>query len=70
MLTRQLAAELAGQGTIVVAMSPGWVATDMGGPSAPLEPAESVHGVLNVVGALTPAQSGSFLDHAGVVLPW
>ena len=70
MLTRQLAAELAGQGTIVVAMSPGWVATDMGGASAPLEPAESVHGMLNVLGALTPAQSGAFLDHAGAVLPW
>ena len=70
MLTRQLAAELAGQGVVVVAMSPGWVATDMGGRSAPLEPAESVHGILNVVDALTPAQSGMFLDHTGVTLPW
>ena len=70
MLTGQLAAELAGQGTIVVSMSPGWVATDMGGPSAPLEPPESVKGMLNVADALTPAQSGTFLDHAGAVLPW
>jgi NAD(P)-dependent dehydrogenase (short-subunit alcohol dehydrogenase family) len=70
MLTLRLAAELAGQGTIVVSMSPGWVATDMGGPSAPLEPPESVKGMLNVLDALTPAQSGSFLDHAGVVMPW
>jgi NAD(P)-dependent dehydrogenase (short-subunit alcohol dehydrogenase family) len=70
MLTGRLAAELAGQGTIVVSMSPGWVATDMGGSSAPLEPPESVQGMLNVVSALTPAQSGSFLDHAGAVLPW
>lgn len=70
MLTRHLAAELAGQGTIVVSMSPGWVATDMGGPQAALEPAESVHGILIVVGALTPAQSGTFLDHSGVTLPW
>ncbi|HZI36659.1 MAG TPA: SDR family NAD(P)-dependent oxidoreductase [Acidimicrobiia bacterium] len=70
MLTGRLAAELAGQGTIVVSMSPGWVATDMGGPSAPLEPPESVKGMLNVADALTPAQSGSFLDHAGAVLPW
>ena len=70
MLTRHLAVELGGQGTIVVALSPGWVATDMGGSSAPLEPAESVGGILNVVDALTPAQSGTFLDHTGVVLPW
>jgi NAD(P)-dependent dehydrogenase (short-subunit alcohol dehydrogenase family) len=70
MLTRHLAAELAGQGTIVVAMSPGWVATDMGGPSAPLTPPESVQGILNVVDALTPARSGTFLDHTGATLPW
>jgi NAD(P)-dependent dehydrogenase (short-subunit alcohol dehydrogenase family) len=70
MATRQLAAELARQGTIVVAMSPGWVATDMGGPGAPLEPPESVQGLLNVVNGLTPVQSGSFLDHTGVTVPW
>ena len=70
MLTRQLAAELRGQGVVVVAMSPGWVATDMGGTSAPLEPAEAVRGILNVVDALTPAQSGTFLDHTGATLPW
>ena len=34
------------------------------------EPAESVHGILNVVDALTPAQSGMFLDHTGATLPW
>jgi NAD(P)-dependent dehydrogenase (short-subunit alcohol dehydrogenase family) len=70
MLTRHLAAELAGQGTVVVSMSPGWVATDMGGASAPLEPPESVRGMLNVVDALTPARSGTFLDHTGATLPW
>ena len=70
MLTRQLAAELRADGVVVVAMSPGWVATDMGGRSAPLEPEESVRGVLNVVDGLTPAQSGTFLDHTGATLPW
>jgi NAD(P)-dependent dehydrogenase (short-subunit alcohol dehydrogenase family) len=70
MLTRHLAAELRHQGTIVVSMSPGWVSTDMGGPSAPLGPPESVQGILNVVAVLTPAQSGSFLDHTGATVPW
>src|SRR5438128_2280589 len=42
MLSRQLGAELRRQGTTVVSMSPGWVSTDMGGPSAPLSPPESV----------------------------
>jgi|SRR5579884_4223737 len=70
MLTRHLAAELRAQGTIVVALSPGWVATDMGGPGAALGPPESVQGMLNVVDALTPAQSGCFLDHTGATVPW
>jgi NAD(P)-dependent dehydrogenase (short-subunit alcohol dehydrogenase family) len=70
MATRHLAAELAGQGTIVVALSPGWVSTDMGGPAAPLGPAESVQGILNVLNGLTPAQSGLFLDHTGAPVPW
>jgi NAD(P)-dependent dehydrogenase (short-subunit alcohol dehydrogenase family) len=70
MLTRHLAAELRRQGTIVVSMSPGWVSTDMGGPGAPLGPPESVQGILNVVDALTPAQSGCFLDHTGATVPW
>lgn len=70
MLTRHLAAELRPQGTIVVAVSPGWVSTDMGGPAAPLGPPESVQGILNVIDALTPAQSGCFLDHTGATVPW
>ena len=34
-LTRTLAADLQGSGILVNAMCPGWVKTDMGGPSAP-----------------------------------
>jgi NAD(P)-dependent dehydrogenase (short-subunit alcohol dehydrogenase family) len=34
-LTRTLAADLQGSGVLVNAMCPGWVKTDMGGPSAP-----------------------------------
>ena len=70
MLTRHLAADLRSQGTTVIAISPGWVHTDMGGPGAPLEPPESVKGILSVVDGLTPADSGRFFDHTGGELPW
>jgi len=52
-------------GAILVAMSPGWVQTDMGGPSAPLTPAQSVSSMRRTIAALQPPASGTFLDHDG-----
>jgi NAD(P)-dependent dehydrogenase (short-subunit alcohol dehydrogenase family) len=70
MASRHLAAELRGQGTVVVAMSPGWVATDMGGASAPLQPAESIKAMLATIEGLTPAASGRFVNLNGDELPY
>ena len=46
----------------LVAMSPGWVKTDMGGPSAALTPERSVGSMRRAIAALKPRQSGAFLD--------
>ncbi|HRN59868.1 MAG TPA: SDR family oxidoreductase [Chiayiivirga sp.] len=70
MATALLAQALAGRGIVVVALSPGWVRTDMGGEGAELEPADSVADLLRVAQALTPADSGRFLDRGGAPLPW
>ena len=70
MLVKGLAATLATQGVIVVAVSPGWVRTDMGGASAPLAPETSVAGLRQVIGGLRPADSGKFLSHDGSPIPW
>jgi len=70
MMTRHLAHELEQQGTIAVSISPGWVRTDMGGPAAPLDPPESVKGILSLVDGLGPGDSGRFLDHSGEEIPW
>jgi NAD(P)-dependent dehydrogenase (short-subunit alcohol dehydrogenase family) len=70
MLVKGLAATLAGRGVIVVALSPGWVRTEMGGAGAPLAPETAVAGLRKVIDALTPAESGKFLSYDGSTIPW
>lgn len=50
---------------IMVAMSPGWVQTDMGGAGATLTVAQSVSSMREAIAALTPSQKGAFLDQDG-----
>ena len=70
MLVKGLAATLAARRITVVALSPGWVRTDMGGAGAPLSPEASVRGLRNVIAKLKPADSGKFLSHDGSTIPW
>jgi NAD(P)-dependent dehydrogenase (short-subunit alcohol dehydrogenase family) len=70
MATALLAAALRDRGIVVVALHPGWVQTDMGGSGANVTPADSVAGLLRVIGALKPSDSGTFLDWRGQSLPW
>jgi NAD(P)-dependent dehydrogenase (short-subunit alcohol dehydrogenase family) len=70
MLVKGLAATLAPKGVIVVALSPGWVRTDMGGASAPLAPEASVAGLRRLIAGLKQGDSGRFLSHDGSPIPW
>lgn len=70
MLTVQLAHALATRGIVVLALHPGWVMTEMGGEHATVATADAVRGLLQVIDAAMPAQSGSFLDWRGEALPW
>ncbi len=65
-----LARDLAMEGALIGLINPGWVKTDMGGESAPLNPAESIASMRRVIAELRPEQSGVFLDYDGTVLPW
>lgn len=70
MLSLKQAQALRPDGVIVVAIHPGWVRSDMGGPGADLEPSEAAAGVAGVVDAVTIDQSGSFLRWDGSIHPW
>ena len=52
-------------GATLVAMSPGWVQTDMGGAGAPLTVAQSVASMRQTISGLGPQHKGAFLDHDG-----
>jgi len=55
---------------ILVAMSPGWVKTDMVTSAAPLTPEVSVSNMLKTIEALTLKDSGRFINHDGSPLTW
>lgn len=70
MATVLLAHALRPRGIVVLALHPGWAQTDMGGDSATVPVRDSVAGMLRIVDAATPADSGSFRDWRGEPLPW
>ena len=70
MVMRTVAVELARRGISSVVINPGWVKTDMGGPSAPLTPTKSVSAMRRVIETLGPAQTGKFFNHDGREYPW
>lgn len=69
MINRSLAHDLGGRATTIV-LHPGWVATDMGGPSAPLKPTEACAQMREVIAGLSLADSGKFFNFDGGHLPW
>lgn len=57
-----------------VALHPGWVQTEMGGPQAPLTVQDSVTRLRQTLAAVAtqgePKHRGAFLNHDGQPLPW
>lgn len=65
-----LALEAKPRGVAVVALSPGWVQTRMGGAGAEITAEESVGAMRTLIDRLTITDSGKFLRRDGSELPW
>ncbi len=69
-LARSLAIELAPRRIAVGAYHPGWVRTDMGGPSADVSPHESAAGLLARFDKLNMTNTGIYESYKGEKLPF
>ena len=70
MAARLLSQDAGMAGIITVTVNPGWVRTDMGGPSASLSPLESGENLLALFAGLSSADNGKFFQYDGSELPW
>ncbi|MCB1718950.1 MAG: short-chain dehydrogenase, partial [Candidatus Competibacteraceae bacterium] len=60
----------ASAGLIAAVIHPGWVQTDMGGPSALIDTRTSVGGMISVIDGLDKQASGQFFNYDGKLIPW
>ncbi|MHB1301368.1 MAG: SDR family oxidoreductase [Burkholderiales bacterium] len=70
MVVKSLSIDLKPSGITAVALHPGWVKTDMGGPSALISVEKSVSGMRQVLAKITIADSGKFIAYDGMEIPW
>lgn len=69
MLMRSYAARAGGSRSLVL-MCPGWVRTDMGGPSATLDVETSTRGIADTIAAQAGQRGLRYLDYQGRTVRW
>lgn len=69
MLLRSYAARAGGERSIL-ALMPGWVKTDMGGPDAPVEVKDSTAGLADTIARHAGQPGAVFVDYQGNAIPW
>jgi NAD(P)-dependent dehydrogenase (short-subunit alcohol dehydrogenase family) len=69
-ITQAQAYDFKQAGITCIAMHPGYVQTDMAGPSADIPASQRAAGILKVAENLTIEQSGTFIDWNGTTQNW
>ncbi len=69
-VVKSLSIDLKDKDIISVALHPGWVQTEMGGPNAEITTRECVEQLFNNLSSLTINDSGRFIDIDGSDIPW
>tara|TARA_B100000315_G_scaffold259183_1_gene314103 strand:+ start:1515 stop:2198 length:684 start_codon:yes stop_codon:yes gene_type:complete len=69
-INKSMSVDLAGRGITTVVIHPGWARTDMGGPNAAVDPADSVTGMRSIIDKLTPADAGNIFSYNGSSIDW
>ena len=69
-VVKSLSNDLEPDGIIAIALHPGWVQTEMGGPQALIDTHTAAKGLKQVIDNLTLLDSGLFMDYQGNYLPW
>jgi NAD(P)-dependent dehydrogenase (short-subunit alcohol dehydrogenase family) len=67
---KSAANDLKDRGISVVVIHPGWVRTDMGGPSALLSVEQSAKSIRELLGRVSIKDTGKFFNYDGTVIPW
>jgi NAD(P)-dependent dehydrogenase (short-subunit alcohol dehydrogenase family) len=69
-VARSLSVDLRSRGITVIAIDPGWVKTDMGGPNAQIMPEVSVRSMRKLFAKAGARQTGQYLRYDGATHPW
>lgn len=69
-LSRGLWSEVKGRGVTLLTLHPGWVRTDMGGPSAPVGVEDSARGLVTVIERERGKHRHAFIDFQGEEVAW
>lgn len=68
--TKSMSIDLKNDKILCIAMHPGWVRTDMGMQSAPLDVETCTHTMLKTLWELNESNNGLLMQYDGEQLPW